>query len=261
MMPLRLESDASPLLNAYHMARVAKAVYSDTPGAFRPEVAEAFPLLRTFRKGRTFGLVGANERHAVVAFRGTSGNNEWLEGLAYGQVDEPPGRVHGGLAEALGGLWNELLAALYDANALDKTLWLAGHSLGGSLAVLAARRLERQGYQPNAVFTFGAPTVLDADAAKSFSIPAWRFINNEDAVPGLPWPVMFDSYRHVGERVHFLATGRIAENRHSEGLARKLDRADAIGMGPILAGPFHDHAMDRYIARLAAHAADPALQS
>lgn len=248
-----VDREAPYLRNAFYLACVAKAVYANRPGRANPEFAEAFPRIATFREERVFGCVASNDTEAILAYRGTKENQEWKEGLAYGLVLSGDGKVHGGLDAALEGVWKLTLAALFDAGALDKTLWLCGHSLGGSLAVLAARRLVEAGFAPFVVCTYGAPRAINEEAARAFRVPAYRFVNNEDMVPDMPWPTLVDSYTHVGELVHFLASGAIAESRHSIRLARKIDRAGTIGEGPIESGMFHDHMLDSYLAKLKLH--------
>ena len=248
-----VDKEAPYLRNAYHLARAAKAVYANDPGGSNPEFATAFPRIDTFREGRVFGCVASNDTDAILAYRGTKRDQEWKGGLAYGLVLSGSGKVHRGLDVALEGVWKDSLAALFDAGALDKTLWLCGHSLGGSIAILAARRLVAAGFEPFVVCTYGSPRAINEEAAKAFPVPAYRFVNNEDLAPDTPWPTLVDTYAHVGELVHFLASGSIAESRHTIHLARKLDRADTIGEGPVESGMFHDHKLDSYLAKLKLH--------
>lgn len=253
-MQFELDKEAPYLRNAYHLARATQAVYADNPGRVDPEFARDFPRIDTFREDRVFGCVASNDTDVILAYRGSKRNQEWKDGLAYGLVlSIGGGKVHAGFDAALDGIWKYTLAALFDADALDKTLWLCGHSLGGSLVVLAARRLVTAGFDPFTVCTYGAPRAVNEDAAKAFPIPAYRFVNNEDVVPDMPWPTLLDSYAHVGELVHFLASGAIAESRHTIHLARQLDRAETIGEDRIESGMFHDHTLDSYLEKLELH--------
>lgn len=248
-----LREDAPYLHNAYHLALAAHAVYWDDPAEGYPEIEWAFSKVIRFHNARVFGYVAGNDSHVVLTFRGTDDNRMWLEGLSYGQVASGPGRVHQGLAEALEAVWQRVLAACYDVGAHEKTIWLAGHSLGGSLAVLAAQRLSEEGFEPHLVCTYGAPRVLNPVSARAFKTPLYRFVNNEDVVPDLPWPTLLDTYEHAGEKVLLLPSGKIAEKRHSPGLARRIDRAETIGEGILPSGMVHDHQMDHYIAKLELH--------
>lgn len=69
-------------------------------------------------------------------------------------------------------------------------MWLCGHSLGGSLATLAAWRLERNAIPVHQVYTFGAPMIGNDTAAagfeKQFAQRVFRYIDVDDVVPKLP---------------------------------------------------------------------------
>lgn len=253
-MHLHLDIDGRREDQLYCLARVAKAVYTDQVHIDHPDVKEAFPQQIQFSKPPAYCLVAANDEHVVLAFRGRDEESEWLSALSYGQVDWGPGRAHKGLVDELDSVWNEVLAAFYDVGADRKTLWQTGHSLGGALAVLAALRLAHEGFEPHLTATFGSPPVIDPHAAKAIAWPVYRVINNEDSVANFHWPTLFDTYAHVGERVFLLPSGQIAEARHSPHLARRIDRANTIGDGPIRSGFVHDHMMDNYLKKLAIHA-------
>lgn len=246
----QVRREAAYLANARSLAHIARSVYSDEPIKDFPVLRNVFDRLITLRGDRVFGLVAANGRDVVVTFRGRDDEQQLVESLAYGQTDWVRGRAHSGIVKLLESIWPKILAAFFDVAAHDKTLWLTGHSLGGSLAMLAAQRLASEGFDPHMVVTFGAPRVLDTVAAAAFPAPLYRFVNNEDAVPNIPWPTLFDTYAHAGEEVFLLPSGDIAAARHSTHLARKLDRAHHIGEGIFPSGPVHDHAMDEYVRKL-----------
>ncbi|MCH7908182.1 MAG: lipase family protein [Candidatus Hydrogenedentes bacterium] len=246
-----LDADARPLHNAYALARAALAAYPNSPERDPADFFDAFPHHSPFRGQRVSGFVVSDPDHVILAFRGSHEDREWIRGLSYGQVPSGGGRVHRGLSETLDEVWRDVLCAFYDASVHDKTLWLTGHSIGGSLATLAARRLHDEGFSVHFACTFGAPRVLDPVAAREFPVPLYRFVNNEDLVPDLPWPSLTDRYAHAGKRILLLASGQIAEDRHSPGLSRRIDRADTIGQGIVPSGMVHDHAMENYLEKIA----------
>ena len=245
----QLHYEAAYLANARSLAHIARSVYSDDPVDDFPVLRDVFDSVITLRGDRVFGFVAGNERDVVVTFRGRDDDQQLFESIAYGQTEWVRGRAHSGFVKLLGSVWRNILAAFFDVAAHDKTLWITGHSLGGSLAVLAAQRLASEGFDPHMVVTFGAPRVLDTVAAAAFPTPLYRFVNNEDAVPNIPWPTLFDTYAHPGQEIFLLPSGDIAAARHSTHLARKLDRAHHIGEGILPAGLVHDHAMDEYVRK------------
>jgi hypothetical protein len=247
--PIHLQPEASALEQAYQLARVARAAYRDDPDA-DPAFHDAFDSVVTFRSTRVFGLVAASDEDTVVAFRGTHEDREWIEALAYGQAPWAFGRAHKGCARLVENVWTNLLAALYDEDADHRRLWITGHSIGGTLALIAAARLEYEGFDVFNVTTFGSPAVLDQTAADAFRCTVYRVVNNEDIVPDMPWPTLTDAYVHAGERILLTASGRLAAAHHSRELARRIDRANAIGEGVVPAGPLHDHTIEQYIEKL-----------
>jgi len=251
---LELREDVSPIVNAYALAQIARAAYRDDPAREHPGLSEVFPAIVTFRASRVFGLATGRAGDAVVAFRGTHEDREWVEALAYGQARWCGGRAHTGCTRLVESVWQSLLAALYDVDAASRRLWLTGHSIGGAIALLAALRLEAEGFEVHTVTTFGTPAVMDRAAAASFRSRVHRIVNNEDIVPNISWPSLTDTYSHAGERILLTASGRIAAGHHAEHLARRIDRAHAIGEGVLPAGPLHDHRIERYIEKLRGHA-------
>lgn len=253
MAEIRVDREAAYLVNARNLAHIARAVYSDDPIEDFPVLRKTFEHITALRGDRVFGLVAGDPHNVVVTFRGRDDEEQLVESLAYGQTQWVQGRAHSGLVKLLEGIWQSLLAGFFDVEAHEKTLWLTGHSLGGSLATLAAQRLVHESFNPHMVVTFGAPRVLDKEAAAAYPTRLYRFVNNEDAVPGIPWLTFFDTYAHAGQEVFLLPSGDIAASRHSTGLARRLDRAHHIGEGVFPSGPVHDHSMGEYLAKLDRH--------
>lgn len=254
--PINLDPGGSALNNAYHLARVARATYSSRPEDEFPELKDSFECLRTFWNPRIFGLIVGNGTNVVVAFRGTHEDREWVEGLTYGLTPWVGGRAHKGFVRLLDGVWQQVLAGLYDARAHERRLWVTGHSVGGALATLAGLRLEHEGFDVQAVYTFGAPPVVDAQAAEAFRCTVYRVVNNEDAIPAFSWPTLFDTYAHAGERLFLTASGAVGSKRYPPRLARRIDRAMSIGEGIVPAGPWHDHSLDAYLSKLERHASN-----
>lgn len=254
MKQLELDVGAPDLRNAYHLARISLAAYSDDPAGDHPTLARSFESVVTFQRGRVSGVAVGDGEHVVLTFRGRDEAAQWAESLAYGQRPWVVGRAHSGFMELLESVWPDVLAALFDLDAQERTLWLAGHSMGGALAVLAGQRLAAEHFDTHCVMTFGAPMVLDTRAADSYNARLCRFANNEDPVPGLRWPTLFDTYAHAGEEFFLLPSGDVGASRHSTELARKIDRAMHIGEGIFPSGPLHDHGMERYVEKLERHA-------
>ncbi len=107
------------------------------------------------------------------------------------------GRVHSGFLEAFTQI-SERLDDVVRARRPQQKIWLAGHSLGGALAMLAASHLADVPIE--GLYTYGCPRVGDAKFVTT--LPACvhrRFVHRDDFVPRLPpsWPL---GYEDAGER-------------------------------------------------------------
>lgn len=143
-----------------------------------------------------FGRDGASvtdlpDGGTLLVFRGTisagpAGFLDWLNDLRARLVSRPeyPGRVHEGFADALDNLWPMIYG-------LEAPLCISGHSLGASLALLAAVRLVRgSAYwreHPPEVVQLAAPMTGDyAFAEGCEGLQVTSYINPADCVPQLP---------------------------------------------------------------------------
>ncbi len=143
------------------------------------------------------------EEYIVVAFRGTEQKiSDWLtdaRAIPFEATDQNTGKtmkVHTGFREAL--LINtkdgktvfenvtELLgsAEAKDANGKPLPVFVTGHSLGGALALLTARDLDKE--LDGACYTYGAPRVGNYEHFRYIKMPVFRIVNSVDIVPRVP---------------------------------------------------------------------------
>jgi hypothetical protein len=138
-------------------------------------------------------FVTGDEERVIVAFRGSQEIVDWVTNFNFALVDAPadlPGRAHRGFSRALDAAWPELESAVVTAGGRDKPIWVTGQSLGGALAILAAVRLQREGYALAPVYAFANPRVGDAPftvaAHEALQGRVHRYVNDRDLVPRLP---------------------------------------------------------------------------
>lgn len=249
----RLDPDAEPISNLYHLARAALAAYGNDAYSSAQGIDACFSQHHAIITRDLRGYAAANEEHVIIAFRGSTEQREWTRGRHFGLVPIGVGRAHEGFSKLLESVWQPLLAVLYDTRAAEKHLWLTGHSAGGALALIAALRLEHLGFQPAMTATFGSPRVLDALAASSIQSLVYRVENADDPVPHVPWPAI-GGYAHAGNAIRLMPSGAMAEERHSERLARRLDRVHELFDGRARTGMRHDHQMIEYVRKLSRYA-------
>ncbi|MDZ7599636.1 MAG: lipase family protein [Desulfobacterales bacterium] len=139
-------------------------------------------------------VADSDRAFAVLVFRGTSGPlSNWFFNLNATPATWPGGgRVHRGFKSIFLGAWQEIAGEL---QRVRKPLFYTGHSLGGALATLAAACLP-----PQAVYTFGAPRVGDADfVAVLKPVRIFHIVNPNDLVTALPPKGKGLRFAHAGE--------------------------------------------------------------
>lgn len=184
-------------------------------------------------------FLAESDRDAVLAFRGTIRTDEWVSDGMVRQIACPfaprMGRTHEGFTDLYVSMRSKIAEAL-DSVAPAKPLYIAGHSLGGALAVLAAADLASAGRRP-VVYTFGAPRAGDPRFACRFGrlVPeSHRVANLHDIVTRLPPPIWwspvtnaFYFYRHVPGLVRIeFRLGPRSGNHALRGYFRALARRD-----------------------------------
>jgi hypothetical protein len=129
---------------------------------------------------------------------------------------------------------------------------VAGHSLGGAVAVLVAIYASADGHTVEKIVTFGQPrfTTKEGVAQLGSSLPLTRVVDENDIIPMLPpggGNKAQGAYDHVGPEVillegpHYVYLPIHNAERLAVGeLARNLAIAD-----------LQDHKMDNYLRRLA----------
>ncbi len=149
-----------------------------------------------------FGFIARSGTDVVVAIRGTEGFLEWIKDFELILVPFPyaaAGKVEQGFKSFYASFLTgntagsprvaSALAKLV-ADGSVKTLRIAGHSLGSSLATMLALELAATSVSPNPiVYTFGSPRVGDKVFAGTYDnlvAESWRVANLNDLVPQLP---------------------------------------------------------------------------
>ncbi len=228
--------------------------------------------------GNTQAWVLQNDDHIVIAFRGTEGPTslegikDWLLTDALNLLVLPEGRLgldlaaagvgarfHQGFVNAIADIWGPVLESTNAAReAKDRPLWVTGHSLGGSLAVLAAWLYLRQTVNVHQVYTFGGPMVGNEDAAKAldrkFDGRVFRYVNLLDPVPWLPSVSLASSY-YIHCEKQMSPKEEVPEETSALGLVRSFagKAVEGVFSGRLL-GDFWDaiqsrvaaHGMDQY---------------
>lgn len=162
----------------------------------------------------TYAIAASSPIHSVVVFRGTERGDatDFMTDIKVAAANyKGKGHVHSGFLQALDRARPALSGFLKDHHDPSRQqLWIAGHSMGASLAILFG--IDRREDTP-IVYTYGAPRTVgqkfDNDAIPPL---LYRIFNDNDIVPKLvPKPF----YRHVGDNYLITSEGSLLNNPES----------------------------------------------
>lgn len=165
-------------------------------------------------KPEVFGFIAESEDQIVVTFRGTRTFNDNESDQDLYQVPYPfvkqSGKTHRGFTCIYQSTRNDLIKEISKLPQ-SKKLFIAGHSLGGGLAVLAALDFAvNTKFREPFVYTYGSPRVADPVFASFFNKTvknSYRILNVHDIIPTLPAKAYLPPftktglyYRHVNKK-------------------------------------------------------------
>ena len=205
-----------------------------------------------FTDGKFFDCNGSqaywfqNEHDSVIVFRGTE-VSEWndiaADANALTALAETVGKVHRGFKTEVDDIWPHIEKALEENT---KTLWFAGHSLGGAMATICAGRcmLSYIRSEPEELYTYGSPRVGCKRYVNHVKLTHYRWVNNNDIVTRVP-PIWM-GYRHSGTEMYIDRIGRL---KVLKGWKRLSDRVQGLiaGLRRFRIDYLSDHSSPGYI--------------
>ena len=149
-----------------------------------------FELVETFNLNETQAFLAKREsdKTAVLAFRGTEAN-KWKDVKtdikAWTKNSDDGTKIHSGFADAFNHVKFAVDSAISNS-CQGYSLYITGHSLGGALAIIAAKELEKTTTKIAACYTFGSPRVGNEEFNEKIKAPVYRVVNAADGVPLVP---------------------------------------------------------------------------
>lgn len=145
-------------------------------------------LIDTFDTSGTQAILVSFTNLIILAFRGTEATSIKdikSDAKAKTTACETGGKIHTGFKEAFDHVRFDIEKKLNEDKLQNKPLFITGHSLGGALATIAAKKLTHKGGLA-ACYTFGSPRVGDEEWIGNIKTPIYRLVNAADCVTMLP---------------------------------------------------------------------------
>lgn len=144
---------------------------------------EVFPENQEDTEG--FALITEEAIHLI--FCGTDSLRDWQTNLKLRLEWQADAYVHSGFWKGIERIWPVIDSVC--ERFPSRPIHLAGHSLGGALAIVATQRLRYEGRTVAGVHTFGQPLVGAGElqeALRDLESSIFRVVNEKDPVPLLP---------------------------------------------------------------------------
>lgn len=224
---------------ALKLARLSEAAYSPH-GADLAQSDLGYHYATMIRAGTCHALVAWDDEGVSVAFRGTEPTvlQDLLADAEAALVLGPYGRVHEGFRRFYTAIRADLFMCLPRGG--DR-MWLTGHSLGGSLALLAGV----MDFPSAEIYAFAPARTGDATFAGLFDpTSTWSFVREADPVPRLA-PIHW-GYADIATRLYLRGGAIHTQDTTTIASRIRLDARNLIHAR----GLFADHGIASYRADL-----------
>ena len=190
----------------------------------------------------------ANNDTAVIVFRGTEPKQKsdiWADLKTWKKKSQTKGSIHAGFMGETDKVWSSVKKFVGDNK--DKSLYIAGHSLGGAMASVASSRLQNN-KNLKMTYTYGSPRVGNSTWTGVQKWSHQRIQNNNDVVTQTP-PMLL-GFRHHYPSVYINHYGNIRKLTRWQKIKDMFrGRWQAIKKLQFFDG-IYDHNMDKYCSKL-----------
>ena len=230
--PVRMTFDAIPLKpdlqyfgRLHHIQQMNYLIYKDLD-----KLREEYPGTRVAEsikyRVRWMILKDYFADEQILCIRGTNNLlNAWIDAQYFLKHEPEIGvRVHRGFNKAV----KEILPSIKSLLDPNRKIILSGHSMGGSMAIILAMYLEREGYDIQWIVTMGQPKVTDKKGIRKFAhLPLLRMVYQKDLVPILP-PPFVSRYKHFGAQLNLYDKGFRYERSSSQNSTHEDNSAESL---------------------------------
>ncbi len=188
----------------YHIQHMNYLIYKDLE-----KLREEYPgtIVAESIKFRVRWMILKNyfQDEQILCIRGTNNLlNAWIDSQYFLKEEPEVGiKLHRGFNKAV----KEILPTIKELLDPNHKVVLSGHSLGGSMAIIIAMYLEKEGFDIQWIVTMGQPKITDTQGAETYKhLPLLRLVHHLDLIPSLP-PPFVTRYIHFGSKLNLLKSG------------------------------------------------------
>jgi len=201
----------------YLMAVLSGVAYKEPKDANKTFEKYGFHNHRFIDKDGAQCYVIWNDISAIICFRGTepkemSDVKADLNAIQRKGLHDS-GDVHAGFQSEINKVWDDLNFTIADIQ--DRNIYITGHSLGGAMATICAKRLQEEGLNPHSLYTYGSPRVGDKKLIDNMNFTCYRIRNNNDIVTRVP--PEWIGYTHKSDELFYFDVDGIPRYGFSRG--------------------------------------------
>ncbi|ELS00946.1 putative lipase [Xenococcus sp. PCC 7305] len=192
------------------------------------------------------GFILKSARHNIIVFRGTQEPREWIANINAQQIEylsdnKQAGKIHQGFYSLYVNNLAQQIRQVIDQLDPNIPCYITGHSLGGTMTVIAAVDLAVHFpafAEQLLVYSYASPRVGDPYFARFYSdlVPnSYRIVNQADSTWLLPPTQLRNAvYLHVGQTWSFInQTGDLNPNHQLAAYQAAIDQEVEIHKSPI----------------------------
>jgi len=241
--------------DALEMARLCELSYFHEADISR--LLKGYPEFEFGSSGETQYFVASNDDEVIVTFRGSQTKGDWAidfdMDLRLVTLFDTRLHVHDGFYKEAVKVFRDIVNMISRHSAMDKKVYLNGHSLGAALAGMTAALFMDTNINFVGAYCFGMPRIGHHMFASEFNKKSknklFRVVNHNDMVTRVPFRSL--GYSHIGSLVYMDNDHKLHRDASLWYQFLKRFVVEPDGLAGMIIDGVSDHDIAKYISGLA----------